>query len=75
MFERPLAALRAKVVRLAIVGETGAAVVGPHPTDGVTVLSRRAQSPPVDVQQEPREGERDDVEVERVVEFEVRVIV
>ncbi len=74
LFERLLTGLRAEVVRLAVVRRRWLAIVSPHPTDRVAVLAGRTETATINIQQEPGERERDEVEIERVVEFEVRLL-
>jgi hypothetical protein len=74
LFECLLTGLRAEVVRLAVVRRRWLAIVSPHPTDGVAVLAGRTETATINIQQEPGERERDEVEIERVVEFEVRLL-
>lgn len=74
VLERLLTPIGAEVVRLAVMGGSGPALVSTHPTHWVTVLARRTEPAAIDVEKEPGKREREQVEVERVVQFEVRLI-
>jgi len=46
----------------------------PHSTDGISIPSRRPEPPTIDVQENPRQREHDEVEIEDVIEGKVRLL-